>query len=375
MGVGGYALAVDKTGKPGALWAEMPNDGNPLTLTRYNERGAFEWPAPAQLASGLYRYGEHWLAYAADGSAHALIYETPAMPPQTVLYTGKPAGGAWSPLTPVTTNAHAVTLSADGATPRVAYVTEDVSGQRAVEQRALTAGAWQTVGRWQLGPQEVVETIALEPGGAVALVERMTDAGEAVLYRRSPVAAAAATYSLSQAVTIPANAHAPTLSFFMRASADPGEAFGVAVEAAGKVEPLKLNVSGDAWRHAWADLSKWAGQTVTLRFAVEQAAGRPFTQVALDDVAAGEWLTPVIDAAQIDGQTLTVSGWNFIGAPELWLGDRLLGAVTPVAGKLSAPVPADMKPGQKTVSVVNPGRQVALTAVTVGREVFLPTVR
>jgi hypothetical protein len=107
-----------------------------------------------------------------------------------------------------------------------------------------------------------------------------------------PAAATAATSTLWQQVTIPADMAAPTLAFMQRRhGALPGGQTGLRafVEEGGVTTPLAVAGGGRAWSLAWVDLSPWQGKTVKVGLTLEQAAGEPAAQAWLDDisVAAG----------------------------------------------------------------------------------------
>ena len=106
-----------------------------------------------------------------------------------------------------------------------------------------------------------------------------------------PAAAPAATSTLWQQVTIPANMNAPTLAFMQRRHGErPGgqTALRATVDDAGTITPLSVTSGGPTWSLGWVDLSPWKGKTVKVGFTLAQVAGEPAARAWLDDVT----LTP-----------------------------------------------------------------------------------
>lgn len=134
------------------------------------------------------------------------------------------------------------------------------------------------------------------------------------------------------------------------------------------------------WGTAWVDLQPWAGKTVTVRFAVEQAAGAPLARLTLDDVALGSWLTPLPREASpvrlptSAASTITISGENFLGTPRVWLGDTTLNGVQRLDERtLRANLPAGLRPGLYRLTIANPGGQRGvLEGVGLGERQNLP---
>jgi len=95
-------------------------------------------------------------------------------------------------------------------------------------------------------------------------------------YLSAPLAPADGTSRMAQAVSIPVDVTAPTLSFLVRAGGlGPEHPFRVTVTSGGQTTPVyTLAGSSLAWSHAWADLGAWTGQTVTVTFEVSEAAGQ-----------------------------------------------------------------------------------------------------
>ncbi len=197
--------------------------------------------------------------------------------------------------------------------------------------------------------------------------------------------------ALSQRVTIPSNMRNPTLSFFYQVwFARPTGASGshllvTVTDSVSETQVFSATKATD-WILGWADLSPWAGQTVTVTFAIEQGAGDLNLRAFVDDVALGSWLTPMIygvTPAQIDAGnagTFRVVGINLMQSltVRVILGDQEI----PVdkmtwidESTLDIDLPA-LGPGLYDLWVINPGGQqsVRVGAIRVGKQSFLPSV-
>lgn len=192
---------------------------------------------------------------------------------------------------------------------------------------------------------------------------------------------------LAQAVTVPANLHRPTLSFaYSLSGTGPTSSSGMRLlvrEGQGTPTEVFSTTTSSSWRAAWIDMAPWAGKTVTIVAELEQATGEQAAVLQLDDIALSSWQTPVVAAVQprvvpaTEGSTLTISGENFLGTPQVLLGDTKLQVVALASPQtLTAKVPAGLKPGMYQLRVINPGGQVAPGAlVAVGRQTHLPLLK
>lgn len=131
-------------------------------------------------------------------------------------------------------------------------------------------------------------------------------------YFRSLPAAANNTAVLSQQVTIPANMPAPTLAFMAQRPGDvPGDGSGLELLVSDGVTTtaVPLATGGAVWTHYWADMSPWAGQTVTVDFRLTQVSGDPRVQAAIDEVTLGSaypdtWVSGAGPASALPGETV-----------------------------------------------------------------------
>ncbi len=194
--------------------------------------------------------------------------------------------------------------------------------------------------------------------------------------------------SLSQTITIPAELHKPTISFMHQLVGDaPWSASGYTLSVTHgptTTQVLSSTTTAETWTLDWADMSQWAGQTVTITFTLHQAANEPYVRFLVDDVSLGSWLTPVptsVDIPHIPLPTgpvqITITGENFIEGATVALNDISLENVQWIdEHTLLATVPANIPPGRYNLWVTNPGGQASVLAgaVIAGQEVFLPIV-
>ncbi len=96
---------------------------------------------------------------------------------------------------------------------------------------------------------------------------------------------------LAQTLTLPPEMSQPGLSFVYGLNGgDIGGASGIVARVTGPqgtqvVYQSRLNT--DTWQHGWADLSAWAGQTVTLSIGIDQKQGEGFKFGVIDEISLG----------------------------------------------------------------------------------------
>lgn len=185
---------------------------------------------------------------------------------------------------------------------------------------------------------------------------------------------------MSQFVQVPGTMHKPTLSFAYRL--EPYDGSGAYLEfSVGNTPVLTVTNTSQDWSYAWADLSAWSGQTITLTLTAHgtSTGGYPFAQ--LDEISLGSWLTPVVTDAspgQLDAwasATITVTGDNFITTPVVYLEDIPIPGVTMSdEHTLHLTLPAELGPGIYDIWVENPGGQrgVLHAGLVLGKSTFLP---
>jgi hypothetical protein len=179
--------------------------------------------------------------------------------------------------------------------------------------------------------------------------------------------------TISQSLALPVNLHQPTLSFLYQLPA------GGALSAQAETDTLfSSNTATAGWQHAWADLSAYAGQTITLTFSYTAATDDAY----LDDVTIGSWHTPQITAVTPTltqaGTTLIITGANFIAPVTALLNDTLLNSVTWVSStQLTAQIPDEMPRGSYTLVVKNMGGATAVAPDTIlvdNNSIFMPLI-
>lgn len=118
--------------------------------------------------------------------------------------------------------------------------------------------------------------------------------GGDLYYAQLPTATAAADGSLTQTLAIPGTLMQPTLSLRYRVSrfgsvaATDTSSFALyVVDGANAQKLLDTGISSRGWETVTADMSSYAGKTVTLRMQFSQTAQTPLLGVAVDDVSLG----------------------------------------------------------------------------------------
>jgi len=202
-----------------------------------------------------------------------------------------------------------------------------------------------------------------------------------------PRAAVIASSRLAKQLTIPADLHQPTLSFMMALHSDAlplTSHFAVAVTAGVTTTTVLSTATPTDWRLAWVDLTPWQGETITLTFAVQQAAGEPYLQAYLDEIAVGAWATGVVDALEPAtvpvGQATTViaHGHNLRPGLQLHLGQTAIGdvQVEESGRRATFTVPRTLGPGAYPLYVTAAGQSHPSYGglLFVGEQVWLPHV-
>jgi hypothetical protein len=198
-------------------------------------------------------------------------------------------------------------------------------------------------------------------------------------------------WEITRTLTLPAAMHRPTLSFFYQLAgggAGPASSFQVGVATVTISDTITPTIvfsdTGQTVHQlGWVDLASWAGQSITLTFAVQQAADEPFLKAEADTISIGSWTTPVvedvtpnrIDAGEIT--TIQVVGDNFIDVPQVRIGGTVIEAVRLLDERtLEVDVPGTLPPGRHSVRLTNPdgATSARIGALVVGKELYLPLV-
>jgi hypothetical protein len=210
-------------------------------------------------------------------------------------------------------------------------------------------------------------------------------------YVTAGVADEGQVWQQTQTITIPNDLRHPTLAFFYELTGgNAGNESNFVVNVTAEVTATTFapatvfSATASSPRQlGWAALDAWAGQSITLTFAVNQAENEPVLHVQLDTITIGEWTTPRLDAIEPttvdpqDGARLTISGENFVARSTVKLGDKKLTNVRLLAeNTLQADVPAGFHPGLYDILITNPDGFSVLqqSAVAIGQQVYLPLI-
>ncbi len=223
----------------------------------------------------------------------------------------------------------------------------------------------------------------------IPIIETLDNYHDSRLFRIADDSAAG-TVEAAQQVTIPADMEKTTLSFAFRLEnvrLTQQTSFEVIVRDASNTEIIVLEnkQSGD-WRQEWADLSSWAGQTVTIIFRLNQAANEPKARAWIDGVSLGSWDTLFVDSVEPfrfilpeDAPVLTVHGQNFHDNLTIQINGINMPqeSITRLdENTLTITTPNFIRPGFNSVRAINPGGAYdeLLLAFRTGLDLFLPVV-
>ena len=408
--------------------AECP--GEARTFYRAVRPGG-EWGPPIPIGLG-YGYFEPHIAAGVDGSVHFLWYERGLSADTTgVFYRARRADGTLTPPVRLFDDGRQLEIAVDVTGQVHAYWVQDTQKAGYYATR-MPDGAWSdpvvipkaadgahmavdeeggvhmvTLDA-RLGRSEPEGTyyrrkvpgkpwsepvlISVQPYARMMAIDRYgilhmvwSDAF-ALFYQGTRISTQAGEARIRQRVTIPADAHAPTLAFMYKLQgAVPGGRSGLRVEVTNDFTTTQVfsTTTGTPWSLAWVDLQPWASGTVTVTLTLRQEAGEPGVYLLLDDVSLGSWRTPVVQSvspSRIEPWTttlITITGENFIATPTLRLNDIPVPDVLWVdEDTLRATLPPDLPPGVYHVWVTNPGGQEAVlpAGLNVGTQVYLPAV-
>ena len=196
-----------------------------------------------------------------------------------------------------------------------------------------------------------------------------------------------------QVIEVPADMHEPTLSFVYALGDDRTSSVGelkVVVSSKERSDEHVLLSASEAtpwielgegdrcplWRHAYAGLESWAGQTVTITVSYDRMWTSTYARI--DEISLAPWLTPVVDRVIPEpgtgaAQRLRVEGSNFLSGGGAGAGPATALVLVSPSGSpasihelttsyvdshtLVALVPSTLPPGLYDVSVRNPTGQ------------------
>ncbi|MCB0112057.1 MAG: hypothetical protein KDE53_39310, partial [Caldilineaceae bacterium] len=217
--------------------------------------------------------------------------------------------------------------------------------------------------------------------------------------REAPRAITSTVSTVAQSLTIPADITHPTLSFMLALyrgntaevaaglvaeRGDTSSRFAVTVTAGITSTTVYSSATPTDWHLAWADLSAWRGETVTVTFAVQQAAGESYLQAYVNDVPLGRWSTPAVASIATPmvpagrASTIVLQGQNLRSDMTVHLGKTPITGVTAdeSAGTATLSLPASLSPGVYPLYLTAAGSAYPTYGGTiyVGQQQWLPFV-
>lgn len=374
-----YAFTVDTKGGLYVVWQHGDNQQG-TSVIYYRERTADgQWQAPINLSQqfGSAVNGNLQIIVDPEGTSHLFW--------NAGYYASRPAGGAWS--------APTIINSATGFLPNSLPIMDQSGGIHWLTSNEVGAALYYHKALSQPWSEPQPSPISLQNGYGASVAAGATN----TLYLGSPTymaggidlwatldATSTMTSTLSQAVTIPSALHQPTLSFLYALEGGASHsAFTVQVTAGVTTTQVFSATDNHPWALGWVDLTPWAGQPITVTFAVAQALDEPFLRTYLDDIALGAWTTPIphsLTPAHLEvgaTATLVITGTNFMPTPTITLGNTPLTNVRHIDERtLQAELPTGLAPGIYDLWVTNPSgaATVLRAAATVGQPLYLPLI-
>ncbi|MEW5985988.1 MAG: hypothetical protein AB1791_05090 [Chloroflexota bacterium] len=208
---------------------------------------------------------------------------------EEIFYVRRNLNGLWtSPLQISDNNVPFATLepfaSLDGG--NLVHVAYEYGG-KAYHIHQLSQDAWTTPATFNgnLSPYGVAPPVVDNYGDFHLVFSSLSY--NAIYYVGPERASSDSTAVLSQSLTVPGASSNPVLSFLYQlhnTAGDGDSAFRVKVN---NTTLWTSNAPAETWTQQWLDLTPWAGQSVTLQFELEQAAGEPLAWAYLDEVSLG----------------------------------------------------------------------------------------
>lgn len=193
-------------------------------------------------------------------------------------------------------------------------------------------------------------------------------------------------YGISRSLHIPSDMHQPTLSFWFlspRVGSPENRVYATVTHDLDTTEVISTTPTAGDWGHAWADMSPWAGQDVTITIGYRLSTGSPLVPLVIDEIVLGSWLTPVIteitpspiaSGAPID---IIITGQNFFSTPQVHIdGHPVPDVHWQDEHTLQVQLPGGLPPGTYEIRVTNPGGQVGVApgGLKIGQQIYLPFV-
>lgn len=383
--VTGFDLAVDSTGVLHVIYS-IWNQAASRTDLRYTRRLVDgTWTAP-EIVHSVSPWTSPRIRVGPDDTIH-LVWMLQGSP----LYASKSPGGNWSSPQnlgqPTDLNAGGQRLDVDASgTVHVIYTTGDYPEFATLWYLTrILGGEWRRRAAVQPFP-DWDRDLLVDMAGSAHVFWRRWPALDEFFHMQSKVAAAEAEYGISQQVVIPASLNRATVSLlYSGEGGTPGShrLYIALDDGVANTEVITTAVEGTHWTQAWAEVSAWAGKTVTVTVGLHQAADSPDGCVFVDEVTLGSWYTPVVSGTEpswIDARVVTqftITGDNFVATPTVLLDKVAASSVEWVDERaLRVTVPSTLPPGIYDVWVTNPRGQSAVLpgGICVGRQHYLPMV-
>ena len=227
----------------------------------------------------------------ADGQPH-LVWTTHD---GAAYHATRGAGGAWTPTSLMASNGRlsvTVDIAATASGVWAAWSAGNTDTDPISECSKWTRSAgWLSFGRCAEAGRFDPSLVAEASGKLGLAYSPRADAARDVWYTSWRDAPDGASW-ISQRLTLPITLTSPGLSFLYRidgSSSDAAAAFTVTAETdlAATAVFTTFETPGAAWRHVWRDMSAFAGQSITLTFAIDPQDGSGGARLALDEVSLG----------------------------------------------------------------------------------------
>ena len=276
-GIAHVAWQANKTGKP---------DG--IAYARF-ETGLVS--QPALVYTDLASIALKRLVLDSSGTPHLAWTAGDA----AVFHGARSANGGWT-VTQLSTQAAwtsaAAELAASDSGMWMAWRAQDAAGDFEGGCAKWTAAAgWRDFGACGL-PWRGNPALGVASDGRMHLVFTPSDDDTQDIWHLSWPDAPVGPSRISQRLTLPVTLTSPGLSFLYRidgSATDAQAAFTVTAETdLGAIAVYtSLETPGTPWQHVWRDMSAFAGQSITLTFAIDPRDGSGGARLALDEVSLG----------------------------------------------------------------------------------------
>jgi len=323
------SLGVDRNSTVHVVWLF---DNIPC----YSQRGnSGVWSSPLQVPNAEPGFAPR-LAVEQDGTVH-IVWSTGMYSAGDAFYAERNNVGTWS---------YPQNLSTDPEYTLSPQLLVDKSGnvhvvwqsdQDIKYTRRRNDGGWssnENIPGASYCPGSV--QLAVDGNGFAHVVWYNGRTGTDARYNSQAIAEQTGDSTIAQAIALPGAMHYPTLSFLYRlgvaAPGDSGWLEATVSNGIASTQVFSTSASTPGWAHAWADMSPWAGQTITLTFNVHNEAGAPATWAYLDEVSLGSaypnlWVSKTSSTVPPGGgpvrYTLTYGNLGGVPAQDVRITDTL----------------------------------------------------